>query len=129
MSLTADSYDRILLALCVWREARGESSEGKRAVAWVIRNRVRDPRWPNRVGDVVLQPRQFSAFNSDDPNASKLPKPSAKDWLECCEAADSDLPDPTGGATNYHAADGQSRDWAQEDKFTVQIGQHRFFKL
>lgn len=135
---TAERYDSILWALCVWREGRGESTQGKVAIAWTIRNRALDAksRWPKSAGEVVLQPYQFSAFLPSDPNASKLPKPADKSWLECCKAVDlvmsRQVEDPTGGANHYHAlppGDKQWPDWARPSKQTAHIGRHRFYRL
>lgn len=38
--------------------------EEQEFVLWVIRNRVASPRFPDTYEGVVLQPRQFSAFNA-----------------------------------------------------------------
>lgn len=37
--------------------------EEQECVLWVIRNRVESPRFPNTYEGVILQPKQFSAFN------------------------------------------------------------------
>lgn len=84
-----DFYDLFLMALCVWREARGESMEAKRAVAWVIRNRADKPSWwggPS-IASVVLHPYQFSSFNHNDPNATKMPTPQDPAWIASLIAA------------------------------------------
>ena len=61
-----------VLGLTIWGEARGEEIEGKIAVGCVIRNRVKDDRWPDTVKDVCLQPLQFSCWNGGDPNRTAL---------------------------------------------------------
>lgn len=48
------------LALNIYWEARGESTQGQLAVAFVTMNRVHSPRYPDTVCEVVWQPRQFS---------------------------------------------------------------------
>lgn len=55
-------YERGLLAMVVYREARGEPEEGRRAVVEVILNRVRSPLFPNTIDGVVYQsnPVQFA---------------------------------------------------------------------
>lgn len=55
-------YERGLLAMVVYREARGESEEGRRAVVEVILNRVRSPLFPDTIDGVVYQsnPVQFA---------------------------------------------------------------------
>lgn len=55
-------YERGLLAMVVYREARGEPEEGRRAVVEVILNRVRSPLFPDTIDGVVYQsnPVQFA---------------------------------------------------------------------
>lgn len=48
------------LAEATKSEARGEPDIGKVAVAYVILNRVKDPRWRLHTGSGALQPKQFS---------------------------------------------------------------------
>lgn len=55
--------------LTVWQEARGESFEGKLAVAEVILNRMkRLYASDGTVAGTVLRPMQFSAWNASDVN-------------------------------------------------------------
>ena len=44
----------------LFHEAKVDGMRGMEAVASVVMNRVRDPRWPDNVCDVVYQPSQFS---------------------------------------------------------------------
>ena len=74
MTDPAELLVKFVLALAVYREARGESVIGKILVAQTIENRVQDRRWPDTYRDVVLQPWQFSAFNKNDPNALLFPR-------------------------------------------------------
>src|SRR5262245_52710004 len=59
--------DDVWGAMTVWAEARGEPYAGQVAVARVIRNRVHQG-WAKDVVGVVLQPHQFSCWNTIDPN-------------------------------------------------------------
>ena len=63
--------DRDLLAALIHAEARGESFEGQVAVATVVLNRVADPRWPDTVEAVVLQPGQFATPTEATPEAER----------------------------------------------------------
>ena len=56
------------LAKTIYGEARGENIETMLAVGWVVRNRLQAKRYGNSYKDVVLQPKQFSCWNKDDPN-------------------------------------------------------------
>jgi hypothetical protein len=134
--------ERVIAARTVYGEARGEPLEGKIAVAWVIRNRVRadlhgDGKpdwWGEDVISVCHKRWQFSCWNGGDPNlrAIAMIQPHDPLWLECLKAVDlvdSDgAPDPTGGATHYHAALITTPHWAAGRTPTAQIGRHLFYK-
>lgn len=132
-------YGRLnLLTGLIWGEARGEPIQGKIAVAWVVRHRVEDGRWPNTYEGVILQPRQFSCFNLDDPNHhavlnSLSPSWYWKDpaWRECRFAAmgviSSWVQDVTKGANHYNTL-GCDPTWDDKMVLTVTIGKHEFFR-
>lgn len=122
--------ERCLLALCVWREARGETPLGRRLVAQVVLNRVDDSRWPHDVVDVILQPFQFSSFNKNDPNAVRWPGEDDPAWADCVAATDERLAAtvPITPATHYHAA-GLAPAWADPMKIVAVEGHHVFYKL
>ena len=132
-----DLSDLTLLELCVWREARGESSDGKRAVAHTIRNRVYGATkwWGHDWHSVILHPYQFSSFNANDPNADKWPDDTDSSFAECCQAAlpvylgnDTDL---TQGATYYHDTSmGWPHAWgnAADYELTLELGRLKFYK-
>ena len=131
------SYPFTLLALCIWREARGEIRDAKLGVAWSIRNRVeRGGWWGNTWATVILKPYQYSSFNANDPNACKLPSPTDPSWLECLDVANQvfdspNVPDPTGGATSYFdkSLDNNPPSWAAELIHTWDLGNLHFYKV
>ena len=124
-----DLLDRFLLCLCVWREARGESARGKQMVAQVVLNRVADARWPNTIRDVIVQPKQFSAFNATDPNAILFPHHD-QGWQDCVEAVDTVLlsQSPITTANHYHV-EGLLPHWKDDAKLVDQHGHHVFYAL
>ena len=65
--------------LCIksalWYEARSEPEEGIRAVMSVIYNRKNSKHYPDTFCGVILQDKQFSAFNEDKSLATKRLKP------------------------------------------------------
>lgn len=134
---TIETYPNLLLALCIWREARGETREGKIAVKHVILNRVAKPAGPfAKCKDIttnILCAYQFSSFNQNDANAGKLPRPDQAgewaSWEECCDVVDSKTTDPTGGADHYFVAGTAIPKWAHESKLTKIIGSHKFYKI
>ena len=131
MSIDAVSLlRRFVLALAVWREARGESKAGQRLVAQVIENRVHDPRWPDTYVGVITQHLQFSAFNMNDPNVVKYPSETDPAWPNCVDAADVVLNsiEPLTNANHYHAKDIWPK-WARLDREVAREGGHVFYKL
>lgn len=120
---------RFILALCIWREARGESYRGKLLVGATIRNRVEDKRWPHTYAGVVTQRMQFSAFNLGDPNALKFPIEGERAWAESVKAADDVLTgDPITTANHYHTT-AVTPTWSRTDKLVDAEGSHVFFRL
>lgn len=130
MSDADDLAARYMLALCVWREARGESMRGKQLVAQVIKNRSTDGRWPHDITSVIVQPFQFSSFNPNDPNARDWPRPADVSWFDSVSAADSVLQEtaPFSPANHYHAI-GITPSWADSSKITETEGHHIFYRL
>ena len=96
-----------LLALCIWREGRGELGRIPRlAIGCIIRNRVHAPgaKFGNGYPGVILKPLQFSSFNANDRQYKEFPIESNPRWQECLSDAKTVLanyPDPTDGATHY----------------------------
>jgi len=98
-----------LIAATAWGEARGEGLVGMMAVVGVIHNRIASGRslWTTPA-KVCLQPWQFSCWNANDPNASRLHEPQVFEpnaWLKAQVAAAlaslNICEDITGGATHY----------------------------
>ena len=108
---------------------------GQAAVAEVIRNRAADPRWPNSITAVCVQPWQFSAFNVGDPNERKWPDPHSDSWKSSVAAMDMALSEDGGsqfakGANHYfRALPGVHPAWAEGKEPVVVLGHHRFYKL
>jgi hypothetical protein len=132
-------YPYFLAALCVWREARGQSIEARRGVWWVLQNRVGKLGFRPSLTRVVLQPFQFSSFNAHDPNVTKFPNEAVpldwQAWQEILDIAESPDADPTGGAVYYESFPLEQLDairardpWFAADKMTVQIDAVRFYR-
>jgi N-acetylmuramoyl-L-alanine amidase len=120
------------LALALYWEAKTEGSEGMRAVASVVLNRVAHPEFPDTVCAVVTQggeqpPCQFSWWcdgKSDQPT-------DARAWRLARQIAQAALtkapPDRTRGALFFHNT-GIPTPWLHKRKRTVQIGHHVFYR-
>jgi N-acetylmuramoyl-L-alanine amidase len=137
---SSQMYEFVLLALCVWRESRGELLSTKQAVAWSIRNRVAKPCWWGHSWDgVILMPKQYSSFNHSDPNATRFPLHSDISWQESLLAAQqvygatAAIADPTMGATSYFdcSLDSDPPSWSYDGSnvHTVDFGRLHFYRL
>lgn len=97
----------LLVALCVWREARGCSFDAKRGVVWVLLNRRRmapAQGFQSTMDGNVLKPWAFSSFAENDPNSTKYPAvESDPSWDECVRAVAEPGEDPTNGACFYYS--------------------------
>lgn len=138
-----DDGETMLLARAIYGEAGGESTEVKIAVGWSIRNRIEDSqnRWGKTYHEVILQSSQYEPFN--DPKSDpfkKITHPPVEDplerqaWQDSFRTAHSVIlakdADPTKGANHFYVPSNQSRPpWADENKFTIQIGVTRFYRL
>jgi spore germination cell wall hydrolase CwlJ-like protein len=121
------SYDLVMAALTLWREARGEPREGKVAIWHVILNRI-NAGWGNTVVDIVLAPKQFSCYNLDDPQVNLYPKHNDPAWLECWSVVNGEDANPVDGAKNYFNPDGADPAWAKQLVEVARIGRHVFYR-
>ena len=117
--------DVLVLARTIYGEARGENEETRMAVANVVMNRVKDPKWWGKtVKEVCLVRKQFSCFNFGDPNFVELVSVTIKNkvFQECFGIAYSVIkeyiPDNTNGATHYH---NKNIDTVWDDKMAMTL--------
>ena len=144
MPTTGQVYQLVLLALVLWREARGCTRAEKEAIAHVIVNRATDPnhRWPKSLSGVICQPMQFTSIApppyvspAEIANATAWPKDGDPNFTECCQIADefgsaTEQADPTSGATNYYSDPIPAvPSWADPSKETAHIGVFHFYRL
>lgn len=121
------------LARTAWGEARGDGRKGIQAVINVVMNRVtRGGWWGANVIDVCKKPAQFSVWNENDPNYTKMLSVTRDDeWFDLAyvlakTAVKDELPDITGGATHYHAKS-INPSWTSSLNKTAIIGNHIFY--
>jgi len=133
--LKQQQADKTFFALCLWREARGESDEVKTAVAYVVMNRALHPAWWGYdIMSVLFRPMQFSSLT--DPKDRQLinyPMSSDNSWIKCLEIAEDvyngNAINPIGSANHYYDISIPAPKWAEESKFIVQLGRIRFYLL
>lgn len=130
-----EAADRTFLALCLWREARGESVAGKIGVAMAIMNRVQRPSWWGKnVCEVLFKKWQFSSLT--DPNDRQLTTwPLANDlsWQSCLDVAwlvlDGSVTNPVPGADSYFDVSIPAPKWTITARFVAQIGKIMFYDV
>lgn len=123
-------------ARTAWGEARGEGRQGMQAVLNVIGNRASNPGWwGHDIAGVCQEHAQFSCWDDDDPNRTKLLTVTYADpqfrealVLAGCLAA-AHLPDLTGGADHYFDRRGATPYWAKGAFYRCTIGHHAFYRL
>lgn len=108
-------YDQMfeleLFPLCVWRESSNQGWAAWRAVAHVIKNRVKRNNHEFGGGtyhSVILKPFAFSSFNHNDPNANRWPNTGEFAWqqiqtvcFDVYHSLNGEVDDPTDGALFY----------------------------
>ena len=129
-----------VLALTLWGEAADRPVRTLEAVAAVVMTRVRlaaAPAGPVHLGQgvaaVCRAPFQFACWHPGHPRQRALAElPAGADLGPCrrvaARALSGALPDPTGGATHYHAAERLPR-WALGRVPSVEIGGLVFYRL
>ncbi|HEV8408053.1 MAG TPA: cell wall hydrolase [Sphingomicrobium sp.] len=132
-SETARTQALDCLASAVYYEAGNQDTDGERAVAQVVLNRVRHPAFPNSVCGVVYQGStrptgcQFT-FTCD---GSLARGPDADGWRRALKVArdalSGDVYAPVGWATHYHA-DYVLPTWASSMAKNAIVGAHLFYR-
>lgn len=129
------SINTVFLALCIWREARGESIECQCAVAFSIMNRVDRPSWwGNDVMSVIFKKWQYSSMTAPkDIQLTTWPSMEDSVWPQCYDVAQGVLlktkVNPVPGADSYFDISIPNPKWATDDKFVKQIGRIKFYNL
>lgn len=146
------------LAKNIYFEARGETTDGKMAVANVTMNRVASARFPNSICGVVEQAVysrwwmehhdrlvpvrwkcQFTWFCDGKSDNIKLTdskgntiQANMSAWQEslaiAIQAIKHEIPDITNGATHYYNPSLADPHWAPHYQQVAQIENHRFYR-
>ncbi len=126
--------ERNCLATALYFEARSEGELGQMAVAKVILNRVKDPRFPNTICGVVYQGAerrnscQFSFACDGKPDIARQRKAWAKARRIATKALNGKLGMEALAGVNYYHADYVRPRWAWAMRKVRKIGRHIFYR-
>lgn len=121
---SADKSNIDCLTLGMYHEARAESTEGIKAVGYVILNRTKSRGFPSTACKVLYQKNQFSGIK----NTRITDQKTFKKVYKLAETVYADpQSDNTAGATYFHELNARPK-WSKKFKFTVQIDNHKFYK-
>ena len=133
------------LATNIYFEARGESFEGQKAVAFVTLNRVESPNFPDNIGDVVYQARHSRWWKTERDRLVPIKHQCQFSWY--CDGKSDYIRniheyeelyrlaseiivgkhlDNTGGADYYHSTKVKP-DWRLAFTRTTKIDAHIFY--
>jgi len=137
--MTDADRDQLIIALTAFEEASDQGQDGIRAQIHSVVNRHAAGKWYSRktLSGTCLLAYAYSAWNTTDQNRERaVETPMSDVVMETCMtealwAMSGVSKDPTDGATHYFVAGTPAPSWsdpATGSVFTVQIGQHRFYK-
>jgi spore germination cell wall hydrolase CwlJ-like protein len=116
----------------VYYEARGETQRGQQAVAQVVMNRVKNPRFPKTVCGVVFQRAAAGCQFSFACDGSMRHGRERDAWEEARRVAARALSGfvlrDVGSATHYHTV-AVSPDWGPKMLRVAQVGLHIFYRF
>ena len=120
----------------LYAEARSEPEEGIRAVMSVIYNRKKAKGYPNTFCGVILQHKQFSAFNEDKSLATKPLKPIRELDKEAYRKVSSVAQEAVQGAFKpvleedvlHYAKTSVRNHWTKRMKVVKIVSSHKFLK-
>ncbi|TKD72600.1 hypothetical protein FBF83_01585 [Pseudalkalibacillus hwajinpoensis] len=121
LSVTKYSVQEIeMLAKLISGEARGESFEGKVAVASVTVNRVLSSEFPNSIKEVIFQSGAYTAVS--DGQYDRQPGKDAYRAVYSALIGE----DPSSGALFYYNPETATDNWIRNRHIIKEIGKHVF---
>ncbi|XP_037037550.1 spore cortex-lytic enzyme-like [Bradysia coprophila] len=124
--------DKDILAQTVYHEARGESEDGWKAVAHVIKNRAKANKsyWGgNSVARVCKQPGQFECWDGRNTEIKETSKYNQIKKVTDQILDDYDSYDLTNGADHYNNPDKEGYPgWTKNCDRKAKIGNHQFYE-
>jgi spore germination cell wall hydrolase CwlJ-like protein len=127
----ARAQDVAHLAKLLWGENSIDLEEPEAlAMGDTVLNRMGHTSYPSSVKDVILQPRQYSPFNAEDPNFSRVQEfDTGHPMWEKYRGLAEKIMDPARERSGYtHYFTGKVPYWAEDMDELIEIGRHRFGK-
>ena len=116
------------LTEAIYFESRSESFAGQLAVAWVIKNRSEDNRWPDTYCEVAHQPWQFSYYFDGLPEVYSDKKAKSTAYRSADLVYHGTMLDFTQGALYYHTTSVKPDwDWSKIEVVMI-VDNHIFYK-
>ena len=116
-----------LLARLVRAEAEGESYVGQVAVAATVLNRLKDPRFPNTIREIVYQVENGRYYQYSPVMDGRINLPATATTLKAVHDALNNW-DPSYGAIGFYNPVTASSSWVRSHPVTTVIGNHVFYK-
>lgn len=126
-----DNQELDCLMRNIYWEAKGEGFLGMLAVANVTLNRVKDPKWPKSICEVVYQPYQFSWTLEPSKLKGKIIDSDMSIYdiaMHAYRNKDNPAVDVTEGATWFHATYIKPPIWTRGKEVATKIGRHIFYR-
>jgi N-acetylmuramoyl-L-alanine amidase len=129
------SYQLALLALVMWREARGEGPQCMMAVGCAIRNRVKRPTWWGKdYISCITKKWQFSSIAAvGDPQLMIYPQSGDSAFEQALQIAEwvinETASNPFPGADSFYDSSIPAPKWATPETFCGKIGRMTFHNV
>ena len=128
-------WNPVLLAIALWREARGTGEAGMTAVGFSILTRVENPTWwGHTLVEVLGKKWQYSSMAAPgDPQLLFWPDDAEESWRLAIAVADAVLAksveNPVPGADSYFDDSINPPKWASPDRLVAKVGRLNFYRV
>ena len=130
------AYKLVMLAIVIWREARGETKQAMLAVGCSIRNRVENPKWWGDSYPAVISKKwQYSSMTDPkDKQLTLFPQGiNDQNFGDALVVAYSvvieGVVSPVPGADSYYDDSITAPNWATPNCFVKKIGSLNFYNV
>lgn len=123
---STDSSYNCLVCNCFF-ETRGESLQGKVAVAKTVLSRVDSKEFPNTVCGVIYQRSQFSWANPKETKKYNATTPTDRQTLkDCRDASDTAINEGANGLLYFYNPRKVTPAWSRRMQSCGRVGEHLF---